>query len=68
MRKKLASWKNESFNMVGKLVLANASLESILSHVMSYIKVPDKITHVMDKTIRYFIWGSTKREMKNAPC
>lgn len=46
--------------MVGRMVLAKATLCSIPSHTMSYIKIPDAVTKILDKTIRDFIWGSTQ--------
>lgn len=41
------------------MYIAKTSLESLPSHVMSYIKLPVKITKAIDKITRDFLWGST---------
>lgn len=57
-------WKRSVLNMTGRVVLAKASLSGIPFHVMSYIKIPGKVTKAIDKTIRDFIWGSTREKRK----
>lgn len=51
-------------NMAGRLVLAKATLCSIPSHVMSYIKISEGVTKSIDKIIRDFFWGFSTEKKK----
>ncbi|KAK6782428.1 hypothetical protein RDI58_020224 [Solanum bulbocastanum] len=45
-------------------VLTKATLNSIPSHVMQYIKLPAKITNTINKVHRDFMWGTTAEKRK----
>lgn len=59
MNKKLTAWKTKFLNIVGRTTLAKASLGSILSHVMQYIKLSSHIANQIDRIQRNFLWGTT---------
>lgn len=62
--KKLTNWKSNTLSMADKHAIAKSSLSSVPSHVMSYIRIPKRITKTIDKIIRDFIWGSTGEKRK----
>lgn len=49
-------------NMAGRMVLAKSSMESM--HIMSYIQIPERITKIIDKVIRDFVWGNANEKRK----
>lgn len=63
MRKKITGL-SATLNMAGRVILAKASLSGILSHIMSYIKLPKKTTKDLVKITRDFIWGSSQEKKK----
>ncbi|KAH0778498.1 hypothetical protein KY290_004925 [Solanum tuberosum] len=64
MRKKMVCWKTKFLNMTNRVVLAKATLKSMPSHVIQYIKMPAKITDTMNKIQRDFIWGTINEKRK----
>ncbi|KAK4733747.1 hypothetical protein R3W88_008008 [Solanum pinnatisectum] len=64
MRKRLAGWKTKFLNLARRTVLAKATLSSIASHVMQYIKLPAKLISTIHRTQRDFVWGTTAENRK----
>ncbi|KAK4707425.1 hypothetical protein R3W88_033026 [Solanum pinnatisectum] len=58
MNSRLACWKTNFLNMTGRTVLAKASLSSIPSHIMQFIKLPCKTTKALDIIQRNFLRGT----------
>lgn len=50
--------------MFGRTVLAKATLSGIPIHIMSYIKVLEGVSKILDKNTQDFIWGSTPEKKK----
>lgn len=59
LNSKLVGWKSKFLNMAGRTTLAKSLMSSIPNHVMKFIYLPSKICHLIDKTQRNFIWGTT---------
>lgn len=64
VRQRLAGWKSHCLNMFGRTVLAKATLSGIPTHIMSYIKVLEGVSKILDKNTQDFIWGSTPEKKK----
>ncbi|WMV40696.1 hypothetical protein MTR67_034081 [Solanum verrucosum] len=56
MKRRLAGCKTKFLNLIKRTVLAKATLSSIPSHVMQYIKLPTKTTSTINKVQRDFVW------------
>lgn len=50
--------------MARRAVVSKSTLRGIPSHVMSYIKISEGITKILDKTVRDFIWAITQEKKK----
>lgn len=64
MKKRLSGWKTKFLNLTSRTILTKATLSSIPSHVMQYIKLPAKITNTINKVQRDFVWGTIAEKRK----
>lgn len=60
VQSKLQTWKCNSLNMAGRMVLIKSSLDSIPNYWFSLHKIPNTITKRLDKIRRSFFWGDIK--------
>lgn len=56
--------KIKFLNLAGRTVLAKATLNNILSHVMQYISIPFRTTYSINKIQRDFSWGTSTEKRK----
>jgi hypothetical protein len=56
----LGSWQADLLNPMGRLVLVNSVLDSILVYLMSSLQLPASAMHTMDKLRRAFLWSGDK--------
>jgi hypothetical protein len=56
----LASWQADLLNPMGRTVLVNSVLDSILVYLMSSLQLPASALHAMDKKRRAFLWSGDK--------
>lgn len=64
MHKRLGRWKTKMLSIPGRLILTKSTLSSIFSHVMQLIKLPRKISKIINQIERNFVWGSTADKKK----
>lgn len=64
MRKKMFSWKANSFSFLGRITLAQASLSSIPGYVMQTYVVPIYIYEEEERLCINFIWRSIVDQRK----
>lgn len=60
---RIASWKFINLSPPGKLILINAILSALSSHILAIYKIPKAITKKIDSTLLRF-WWSTNKEKK----
>jgi len=56
----LSSWQADLLNPMGRTVLVNSVLDSILVYLMSSIQLPPSAIEQMDKKRRAFLWSGDK--------
>ncbi|WOH14105.1 hypothetical protein DCAR_0933621 [Daucus carota subsp. sativus] len=56
MRQKLASWKAESLNQAGRLVLIKSVMENLPTHWLSLHRLPKSVLEQLEKIRRDFFW------------
>lgn len=66
IKSKLTGWKTRFLNMAGRTTLAKASIASIPSHVMQFIKLHISTCNKINKTPKGFYLGYYNRERENA--
>lgn len=62
MNRRPFGWKTKFLNMTDRIFLAKATLSSVSSHVMQYIRLPSKVTKSINKIQRDFIWESITKK------
>ena len=56
----LASWQADLLNPMGRTVLVNSVLDSLLVYLMSSLQLPASAVHAMDRKRRAFLWSGDK--------
>ena len=56
----LSSWQADLLNPMGRSVLVNSVLDSLLVYLMSSLQIPAATIELMDKTRRAFLWSADK--------
>ena len=64
MTSRLTGWKGRFLSLAGRVTLTKAVLTSIPVHAMSTICLPKSILDNLDRTVRFFLWGSTAESRK----
>ncbi|XP_073353930.1 uncharacterized protein [Aegilops tauschii subsp. strangulata] len=57
----LAGWRARLLSPAGRLVLINAVLDALPSYAMGALKLPPKVTRVLDSLRRAFLWNAVER-------
>lgn len=57
---RIASWKFINLSPPGKLILINAILSALSSHILALYKIPKTITKKIDSTLLRFRWSTNK--------
>lgn len=60
MKKKLASWKATVLTLVGRRVLVQSALSSMLVYTMQAFALPASTCKDIDKVCRDFLWGDSE--------
>lgn len=64
IQNRLAGWQSKLLSEVEKLVLVKSIASSIANYYMQCHALPIKVCNAVDKLIRNFLWGSTKKKRK----
>ena len=56
----LSSWQADLLNPMGRSVLVNSVLDSLLVYLMSSLQIPAATIELMDKKRRAFLWSADK--------
>ena len=64
VQNKLVGWRTKLLSRAGKLVLVRSAASPIAEYFMQCQALPTKVCEAVDKTIRDFLWGSTKEKRK----
>lgn len=63
MRKKISSWIEKQLSLTGKEVLFKIVTSATPNYVMQYFMLPLSFCEEIEKNIKQFWWGSTKRKI-----
>jgi len=58
--KYLCCWQTNLLNTMGRAVLVNSVLDSLLVYLMSSLQLPPSIIHQLDRKRRAFLWSGEK--------
>ncbi|KAL7226194.1 hypothetical protein ACSBR1_021345 [Camellia fascicularis] len=64
MQKRLAGWKTSVLSMAGRATLIKSVSAAIPSYTMQTTIIPKKVSNVIDKLNRDFLWGDTLDKRK----
>jgi len=59
---KLEGWKAKCFSKVGRTILIQSHLESVLAHTMQCFEIPHHTSKYLEKCSREFIWRKSNTE------
>ncbi|VFQ86926.1 unnamed protein product [Cuscuta campestris] len=62
---KLEGWRTKLLTMAGRRILAQSALTTIPYYVMQSTMLPTGVLEAIDRKVRGFLWGSTRKGGKN---